>query len=214
MEVKGMWITVNIEKVLPRLSLRSQLRFNPRSVLRSVPRCVSRSVPRSNPRYVLRSVPRSVPSSVPCFILFMIDERKLSSLFWSLLTIIEQVLRHWCHTDAQGLARLSANSSQQYTSLNYYTKRLEFSRRSRTRKQWNWKTENETGEGLFPSPDFEKTDKLTKKTEFAQPTSDFGLQRLVNLVLALQTNAGHLGFQRCSTIIPASWRHNLVKFNP
>ena len=53
------------------------------------------------------------------------------------------------------------------------------------------------------SVDFEETDKLTKRTELAQPTSDFGLQRLVNLVLALQTNAGHLGFKRCSTIIPA-----------
>ena len=60
------------------------------------------------------------------------------------------------------------------------------------------------GKDSSPHPvHFEKTDKLTKRTELAQPTSDFGLQRLVNLVLALQTNAGHLGFQRCSTIIPA-----------
>ena len=145
------WTLKNL-RVLPRLSLRSQLRsplrFNPRSVLRFV----LRSVPRFLSRSVLRSVSRSVPRSVPCFILFIVDKRKLSSLFWSLLTIIEQVVRHWSHTDAQGLARLSANSSQQYTSLNYYTKRLVFSRRSRTRKQWNWKTENETREGLFPSP--------------------------------------------------------------
>ena len=177
----------------------------------SVPSSVRRSVS----CYVLRSVPRSVPSSVPCFILFMIDERKLSSLFWSLLTIIEQVVRHWSHTDAQGLARLSANSSQQYTSLNYYTKRLVFSRRSRTRKQSNWKTENETGEGLFPSPSrFWEKWQTDKRTEFAQPTYDFCFQRLENLVLALQTNAGHLGFQRCSTIIPALWGHNLVNFNP
>ena len=141
------WTLKNL-RVLPRLSLRSQLRsplrFNPRSVLR----LVLPSVPRS----VSRSVSRSVPRSVPCYILFIVYKRRLSSLFWSLLTIIEHLVPHWSHTDAQGLARLSANSSQQYTSLNYYTKRLVFSRRSRTRKQWNWKTENETGEGLFPSP--------------------------------------------------------------
>ena len=198
-----------------RLSLRSQLRsplrFNPRSVLRfilpSVPRFVFRSI--------LRSVPRSVSRSVPCFILFIVYKRTLSSLFWSLVTIIEHVVRHWSHTDAQGLARLSANSSQQYTSLNYYTKRLVFSRRSRTRKQSNWKTENETGEGLFPSPSrFWEHWQTDKRTEFAQPTYDFCFQRLENLVLALQTNAGHLGFQKCSTIIPALWGHNLVKFNP
>ena len=198
-----------------RLSLRSQLRsplrFNPRSVLRFI----LPSVPRFVFRCILRSVPRSVSRSVPCFILFIVYKRTLSSLFWSLVTIIEHVVRHWSHTDAQGLARLSANSSQQYTSLNFYTKRLVFSRRSRTRKQSNWKTENETGEGLFPSPSrFWEHWQTDKRTEFAQPTSDFCFQLLENLVLALQTNAGHLGFQRCSTIIPALWGHNLVKFNP
>ena len=119
------------------------LRFNPRSILRSVPSSVCRSVS----RYVLRSVPRSVFRSVPCFILFIVDKRRLSSLFWSLLTIIEQVLRHWCH-DAQGLAGCPLTVPSNILVLNYYTKRLVFSRRSRTRKQSNWKTENETEEGL------------------------------------------------------------------
>ena len=142
------WTLKNL-RVLPRLSLLSQLRFPLRF----------------NPRSVLRSVPRSVP----CFILFIVDKRRLSSIFWSLLTIVEQVLHQWSHTDAQGWAKLSANSSQLYTKLNY-TKQLVLSRRSRTREQSKersgarMKTENETGEGLFHHPvDCEKTDKLTKE---------------------------------------------------
>ena len=205
------WTLKNL-RVLPRLSLRSLLRFplrlNPRSVLRSVSRSVSRSV--------LRSVSRSVP----CFILFIVDKRRLRSIFWSLLTIVEQVLHQWSHTDAQGWAKLSANSSQLYTKLNY-TKQLVLSRRSRTREQSKersgarMKTENETGEGLFPSPSrFWENWQTDKRADFAQPTSDFCFQRLDKLVLAIQTNAGHLGFQRCITIIPALWRDNLVKFNP
>ena len=192
------WTLKNL-RVLPRLSLRSQLRFPLRF----------------NPRSVLRSVPRSVP----CFILFIVDKRRLSSIFWSLLTIVEQVLHQWSHTDAQGWVRLSSNSSQLYTKLNY-TKQPVLSRRSRTREQSNersgarMKTENETGEGLFPSPSrFWENWETDKRADFAQPTSDFCFQRLDKLVLALQTNAGHLGFQRCSAIIPALWGHNLVKFN-
>ena len=110
--------------------------------------------------------------------------------------------------------------SQQYTKLNY-TKQLVFSRRTRTREQSNarsgasMKTENETGEGLFLSPSrFWENWQTDKRTEFAQPTCDFCSQRLEKLVLALQTKAGHLGFHRCSTIIPALWGHNLVKFSP
>ena len=63
------------------------------------------------------------------------------------------------------------------------------------------KTESETGEVPSPHPvDFQKTDKRTDC--FAQPTSDFCFQRPENLALALKTNAGHLGFQSCSIIIP------------
>ena len=213
MEVKGMWITVNIENLTASPSVPSSV---PRSV--SIHDLFSASF--SPPFLASFSAPFYAPFHAPSlaqfpFILFIVYKRRLSSLFWSLVTIIEHVVRHWSHTDAQGLARLSANSSQQYTSLNYYTKRLVFSRRSRTRKQSNWKTENETGEGLFPSPSrFWEHWQTDKRTEFAQPTSDFCFQRLENLVLALQANAGHLGFQRCSTIIPALWGHNLVKFNP
>ena len=197
-----------------------KLRVFPPPASPSVPSSAPRSVLRSVPRSVSCSVLRSVPCFVPYFILFIVDKRRLSSIFWSLLTIVEQVLHQWSHTDAQGEARLSANSSQQYTKLNN-TKKLVFSRRSRTREQSNersgakMKTENEPGEGLFPSPSrFWDNWKTDKRADFAQPTSDFCFQRLENLVLALQTNAGHLGFHRCSTIIPELWGHNLVKFNP
>ena len=127
----------SVLRSVPCSVLRSVPSYVPTSVARTVARSVPRSVQRSFPRSVSRSVLRSVPRSVPYFIVFIVDKRRLSSIFWSLLTIIEPVVHHWSHTDTQGWARLSANSSQQYTRLNCYTKQLVFSRRTRTREQSN-----------------------------------------------------------------------------
>ena len=224
MEVNGMWSIVNIEKTLsppPPLPpfptqfhasfpapFQSTICSPPRSPLRSP----FRSTLRSPLRSTLRSPLRSRFYSVHC--------RLKKTKFYRLITLEH----YWtCTTTLTSYrcARLTANSSQQYTSLNYYTKQLVFSRRSRTRAQSNersgarMKTENETGEELFLSPSwFWENWQTDKRIDFAQPTCDFCFQRLENLVLALQTNAGHLGFQKCSTIIPALWGHNLVKFNP
>ena len=120
MEVNGMWIIVNVEKTLSPPPPHAY----PGSVSRTVSRSLSIYDLFSSPllapffglfrppfqapsarfvqRSVPRSLPRSVPRSVPSFILFIVDKRTLSSIFWSLLTIAEQVVHHWSHTDAQG----------------------------------------------------------------------------------------------------------------
>ena len=220
MEVNGMWSIVNIEKTLspppplPPFPTQFHASFPApfQSTICSPPRSPLLSPFRSTLRSPLRSTLRSLFYSVHC--------RLKKTKFYRLITLEN----YWtCRTTLTSYrcARLTANSSQQYTSLNYYTKQLAFSRRSRTRAQSNersgarMKTENETGEELFLSPSwFWENWQTDKRIDFAQPTSDFSFQRLENLVLALQTNAGHLGFQKCSTIIPALWGHNLVKFNP
>ena len=200
MEVNGMWSIVNIEKTL------SPLPPFPTQFHASFPAPFQSTIC-SPPRFPLRSL------------FYSVHCRLKKTKFYRLITLEN----YWtCRTPLTSYrcARLTANSSQLYTKLNY-TKQLVFSRRSRTREQSNersgarMKTENETGEGLFPSPSrFWENWQTDKRTDFAQPTSVFCFQRLENLVLALQTNARHLGFQRCSTIIPALWGHNLVKFNP
>ena len=217
MEVNGMWSIVNIEKTLsplPPFPTQFHASFPApfQSTICSPPRFPLRSPFRSTLRFPLRSSLRSLFYSVHC--------RLKKTKFYRLITLEN----YWtCRTPLTSYrcARLTANSSQQYTSLNHCTKQLVFSRRSRTRAQSNersgarMKTENETGEGLFPSPSwFWENWQTDKRTDFAQPANVFCFQRLENLVLALQTNAGHLGFQKCSTIIPALWGHNLVKFNP
>ena len=220
MEVNGMWSIVNIEKTLspppplPPFPTQFHASFPApfQSTICSPPRSPLLSPFRSTLRSPLRSTLRSLFYSVHC--------RLKKTKFYRLITLEN----YWtCRTTLTSYrcARLTANSSQQYTSLNYYTKQLVFSRRSRTRAQSNersgarMKTENETGEELFLSPSwFWENWQTDKRIDFAQPTRDFCFQRLENLVLALQTNAGHLGFHRCSTIIPALWGHNLVKFNP
>ena len=94
MEVNGTWIIVNVEKTLsppphaypgsvPRslsiYDLFSSPLLAPFFALFRPPfqapsaRFVQRSVP--------RSLPRSVPRSVPSFILFIVDKRRLSSIF-------------------------------------------------------------------------------------------------------------------------------------
>ena len=222
MEVNGMWSIVNIEKTLspppplPPFPTQFHASFPApfQSTICSPPRSPLRSPFRSTLRSPLRSTLRSLFYSVHC--------RLKKTKFYRLITLEN----YWtCRTTLTSYrcARLIVNSSQQYTSLNYYTKvkQLVFSRRSRTRAQSNerygarMKTENETGEELFLSPSWLWENWQTdKRIDFAQPISDFCFQRLENLVLAPQTNAGHLGFQKCSTIIPAFWGHNLVKFNP
>ena len=215
MEVNGMWSIVNIEKTLspppPLPPFLTQFHASFPAPFQSTICSPPRSPLRSPFRSTLRSSLRSLFYSVHC--------RLKKTKFYRLITLEN----YWtCRTPLTSYrcARLTANSSQLYTKLNY-NKQLVFSRRSRTRAQSNersgarMKTENETGEGLFPSPSrFWENWQTDKRIDFAQPTSDFCFQRLENLVLALQTNAGHLGFHRCSTIIPALWGHNLVKFNP
>ena len=76
----------SVPRSLRRVVPRPVPRAVPLSVSRSVPCFVSRSVPCSVSRFVPRSVLNSVPRSVPCFILFIVDKKGLSSIFSSLLT--------------------------------------------------------------------------------------------------------------------------------
>ena len=153
MEVNGMWSIVNIEKTLspppPLPPFPTQFHASFPAPFQSTICSPPRSPLPSPFRSTLRSPLRSLFYSVHC--------RLKKTKFYRLITLEN----YWtCRTTLTSYrcARLSANSSQQYTSLNYYTKQLVFSRRSRTRAQSNersgarMKTENETGEELFLSP--------------------------------------------------------------
>ena len=214
-----MWSIVNIEKTLspPPLLPPFPTQFHAsfpapfQSMICSPPRSPLRSPFRST----LRSTLRSLFYSVHCGL--------KKTKFYRLITLEN----YWtCRTTLTSYrcARLTANSSQQYTSLNYYTKQLVFSRRSRTRAQSNersgarMKTENETGEELFLSPSwFWENWQTDKRIDFAQPTCDFCFQRLENLVLALQTNAGFpasRGLSLLSLIFASSWETSASRETP
>ena len=152
-----MWSIVNINKSLspppplPPFLTQFHASFPApfQSTICSPPRSPLRSPFRSTLRSPLRSPLRSLFYSVHC--------RLKKTKFYRLITV-ENYLTCRTTLTSYRCARLTANSSQQYTSLNYYTKQLVFSRRSRTRAQSNersgarMKTENETGEELFLSP--------------------------------------------------------------
>ena len=87
----GLWtlrrvVSRSVPRAVPlfRFPLRSPLLST--LVRRSVPCSVTRFVPRSVLNSVPRSVCGSVPRSVPCFILFIVDKKVLSSIFSLLLT--------------------------------------------------------------------------------------------------------------------------------
>ena len=164
MEVNGMWSIVNIEKTLsppPPLPPFPTL-FHASFPASSQPTICSplRSPLRSTFRSPLRSSLSSLFYSVHC---------RLKRTKFHLLITLEN---YWtCRTPliSYRCTRLTANSSQQYTSLKYYTKQLVFSRRCEGLGQERASSQTEKlrmrqEKDSSPHPvDFEKTDKLTKE---------------------------------------------------